>query len=68
MLQRLESQTILHKVCKRISLENPNVPIFTIHDSIVTTSNNVEFVNKVFSDVLKENLGYSPEFEIKEWK
>ncbi len=67
MLQRVESQTILHKVCKRISLENPNVPIFTIHDSIVTTSNNVEFVSKVFSDVLQENLGYSPKFEIKEW-
>lgn len=37
LLQRIESFLLLGKVCQRISLERPEIPLFTIHDNIVTT-------------------------------
>ena len=35
MLQRIESCIVLEVICKMISKDFPDLPIFTIHDSIV---------------------------------
>ena len=35
MLQRIESYIVLEVICKMISKDFPDLPIFTIHDSIV---------------------------------
>jgi hypothetical protein len=37
-LQKTESDMILRTICKRILSEKPSIPIFTIHDSILSTS------------------------------
>ncbi|WP_164102242.1 hypothetical protein [Candidatus Laterigemmans baculatus] len=58
-LQRVESGFVLHRVCKRLADEHPGVPLFTIHDSIMTLPG---FVN-IVRDVLIEEfncLGLSP--------
>lgn len=67
-LQRLEAELVLHKICKRISEERPDVVIFSIHDSIITTEDNVEYVKSVMYNVLEENIGASPTFKVERWE
>ena len=38
---------MIQRVCQRISKEQPKLPIFTIHDSIVTTDGNQDYVSNV---------------------
>jgi len=49
-LQRLESWFVLERVCNKIFTERPEVPIFTIHDAILTTPNEVEYLKSVIQD------------------
>lgn len=50
ILQRIESEIMIQRVCRRISKEQPTLPIFTIHDSIVTTDGNQDYVSKVIEE------------------
>lgn len=69
LLQSIESEIILHRCCKRIWEEgNQQMPIFTIHDSIVTTKENVEFVEKIMQEELTQCIGIPPKFKREEWK
>ena len=67
MLQNLEAELVLHSACKIISEENPNVPLFTLHDSIVTTEENAKYVQRVLSDVLLNAIGIAPTINYEEW-
>lgn len=66
-LQRLESDLVLKKACKIISIERPDVPMFTIHDSITTTEENNEYVASVLAKVLKDNIGVVPKLKEELW-
>ena len=66
LLQSIESEIILHRCCKRIWEEGYHqVPVFTIHDSICTTVNNTEFVNKIMEQVLTESTGLLPKLKVE---
>lgn len=67
LLQRIESYLILDVVCKRIARERPSMPIYTIHDSIVTTVGNEEFVKAVMQDELLREVGVQPNVSIEYW-
>jgi hypothetical protein len=56
LLQRIESDLIISNVCKRIMMERPDLPIFTIHDCIVTTEGNESYVKDVMESVHREKL------------
>ena len=47
LTQRIEARFVLDICCKRISEEYLHVPIFTIHDSILTTPEYEELVQSV---------------------
>lgn len=66
-LQNLEAKLVLHKACKIISEERPDLPIFTIHDSIVTTEGNEEYVNGVLHEVLNRHIGLPPSLKNEKW-
>ena len=44
-----------------------NIPIFTLHDCIVTTSGNEMLIEQVMKSSIREFLGYSPKTETKYW-
>lgn len=67
-LQRLEAELVLLKICKKISIERPEVAIFSLHDSIITTEDNVDYVQSVMYNVLKENIGVAPNFKVERWE
>lgn len=58
LLQSIESEIILHRCCKRIWKEsNHQVPVFTIHDSIATTTEHVEWVKGIMQEELTNAIG-----------
>lgn len=68
LLQSVESEIILHRCCKRIWDEGEHkVPVFTIHDSIATTAENVEFVRNIMDDELTKAAGVHPHFKTELW-
>lgn len=67
LLQSIESQLILNVIAKRIQQERPNLPIFTIHDSIVTVKGNENYVAKVIIDEATKCIGSKPSLSIEHW-
>lgn len=68
MLQRLEAELILDKVCVRINKAYPHIPIFTIHDSIVTTEKYVTVVQNFVKKIMRQNVGASPQLKVETWE
>ncbi|WP_248722728.1 hypothetical protein [Seonamhaeicola sp. ML3] len=66
-LQRLEANLVLHKACGFISKVRPDIPLYTLHDNIVTTVGNVRFVKSVLSKVLKKHIGVTPSLKVETW-
>jgi len=68
ILQNLEAELVLHKACRIISEESPEVPIYTLHDAIITTKDNGEYVKRVLSEVLLEAIGIEPTIKLETWE
>jgi hypothetical protein len=68
LLQHLEATLVLQRACKIISEERPDIPIFTLHDSIITTVGNENYVNEVLTNVLTEAIGVAPKIKIERWE
>jgi hypothetical protein len=67
LLQRIESYLLLDRVCGRIAKESPNIPLFTIHDSIITTKGNESYVQAVMKEELGKSIGQAPKFSVEYW-
>ena len=69
LLQRIESHLMLNVITKRIAAERKDLPIFTIHDSIVTTDDagNAEYIQRIMEEEFTKAIGFPPKFEIEYW-
>ena len=67
-LQYIESQLIIHRVCKTVAENNPEIPLFTIHDSIATTEKYVDYVQQVMQNIIKEAIGADPIIKREVWE
>ncbi|MGN6399980.1 MAG: hypothetical protein ACTHMD_05975, partial [Flavisolibacter sp.] len=67
IFQRFESNLILHNICLDINNDFPEVPLFTIHDSIATTEQHIRVVEIYFKKHLKLALGIEPKLNIEPW-
>jgi hypothetical protein len=63
----LEAELILENICEKIAAEYPEAPIFTVHDSIVTTPKYLEIVKQIMQQVLTERIGYPPVLTVEKW-
>lgn len=59
LMQNYESTIFIHLICRRLMEDHPSIPIFTIHDSILTTPEYVQVVTRVIKDAFGE-LGINP--------
>lgn len=66
ILQRIESFLILDIVCKAISSQHPQIPIFTIHDNIITTKGNEGIIKAVMSQEIEKWIGHKPQLSTTE--
>jgi len=67
LLQSIESYLMLNVIAKRISIEFPEAPIYTIHDSISTTEEYVEVVELIMKEELTKAIGHEPKLARDEW-
>jgi hypothetical protein len=66
-LQRIESHLMVESVVLRIYRNRPDIPIYTIHDSIATTMEHVEYVKQVITEEIMNFVAYPPNLDIKGW-
>ena len=67
LLQRLEADLVLNKACRLVNSFDENIPLFTIHDNIVTTVNNRKLVKRILKRVLKNSIGLKPSLKVEYW-
>jgi hypothetical protein len=65
ILQRSESYFLLNKVSRRFNHENPNAPIFTIHDGLFTHEEYVDHLQSLISDTGLDLTGILPGVKIE---
>jgi hypothetical protein len=63
ILQRIESYLIIDTCCKLIGSMKPDVPLFTIHDSIVTTKEHLELVKGIILEEFEKLIGETPKIK-----
>jgi hypothetical protein len=67
LLQSIESYLMVNIIAKRISIEYPNAPIYTIHDSITTTAEYIDNVERIMNEELTKAIGYAPTLDRQYW-
>ena len=69
LLQRIESHLMLNVITRRIAAERKDIPIFTIHDSIITTDElgNAAYIQMIMEEEFTNAIGFPPKFEIEYW-
>lgn len=67
ILQRIESTIIIEKAARRIGEEQPGLPIFTIHDSIVCTVGNEDYVESVIKSEVNNVSGLECQIGREYW-
>lgn len=65
ILQHLEAHLILNKICNTIYQKNPSIPLFTIHDSILTTEEHLDIIKSTIQEVYQDLLGDAPKLSCK---
>jgi hypothetical protein len=66
-LQKIESDMVLRTICKRIFDEKPDIPIFTIHDSILSTPENIEYIKRIMNEEFYKKMTILPELKIEDY-
>jgi len=67
LLQRMEARLMLDHVSARISKEYPDLPIFTIHDSIVCPVGMEQYVSTVITEESLKCIGAVPKLSFEQW-
>jgi hypothetical protein len=67
LLQLLEAHLFLLVITKRVHQRRPDIPLFTVHDSIVTPIEHADYVEKIMRRELTNWVGLEPQFTRSFW-
>jgi hypothetical protein len=67
MMQTIEADLMLNRVGQRISSERPDLFILPIHDCLVTTQGNEDYIASVIKDETKKAIDLTPTLKIEPW-
>lgn len=68
LLQKMECELVLKRIAGRVAREKPELPIFTIHDSIITTVGNQEYLKQVIEEEMVTSIGAKGILKLEYWK
>lgn len=66
-MQRLESGVMIGRVARRVVRERPELPVLTVHDSIVVPAGAVAYVRGIIADEWQAAFGVVPRVKISEF-
>lgn len=66
LLQNIEANFVINGVCRRLMVEMPDAPVYTIHDSILTTRPFVEPIRQIMVEEFAR-LGLTPTLHEKDY-
>jgi hypothetical protein len=64
ILQEIEANFILDEVCGELTDQYRDVPIYTLHDSVMTTYDHKDVVERVIKETGKNYFGVEPKIKI----
>jgi hypothetical protein len=67
VIQNAEATIFIHVICNRIRNDRPDLPIFTIHDSILTVPSAAPYVKSVILDEFGK-LGIHPILKTEDYQ
>ncbi len=67
LLQQIESYIFTKRIGLRLARDHPNIPFWTIHDSVVTTKTHIEVVEKIVREELLDCIGLPPTLKREYW-
>ncbi len=67
ILQNIESTIILRTVCLNIALKYPEMPLFTVHDSIATTEDFASILGPLMASEIESAVGFKPTIKEEPW-
>jgi hypothetical protein len=65
LLQKIEAEFIINKISLPLMKENHELPIYTIHDGIVTTTEYAEQVRQKINEVYIKEIGVAPNVKVE---
>jgi hypothetical protein len=67
MLQKIEVDILLKKVGAEVYRHSREIPLYSIHDSLVTTVSNLNVVRDIINQVYEKELGFRPSLKVEYW-
>ena len=67
ILQAVEAELVVNRIARRVASEQPELPIFTIHDSVTTLHYMREYVHDVIKMEFDQAIGLEPTLEYQNW-
>jgi len=67
LLQAVESEIILNRVCKKLVSKNRHIPFFTIHDSILTIPKYKDVVTKTMEEEFEKAVKVKPRIKEEDY-
>lgn len=67
ILMRIESFIFIDYLTRIINKLHPRIPLFTIHDNIITTEANLDIVKQIVVNESEEVFGVKPSFGVESW-
>lgn len=68
LLQNIESYLVIEVIARRIAKEHPKLPLFTIHDSLVTTVGNEGILQRIMTEELTRYVDHAPHLKTEYWE
>ncbi|HLV15609.1 MAG TPA: hypothetical protein VKY41_10535 [Xanthomarina sp.] len=66
---QVESYFMLNIVARQFNKKyNGKKPLFTLHDCLITTKDNIELLHQFMQETLSKELGFSPVLKVKVWE
>lgn len=65
LFQTIKAHVMLDRVCERKRQEQPELPTYTVHDSILVMEGNEWYVKQVMEQEFKRSMGAVPRLSVK---